>query len=291
MDSRQRPAIQDRRADQSTRLRASTNTILGLYLDQPKTATGETPCSPATTTDASASPSSNHTKVRLLRSARTGAVRRAGAQADKPVEPPKPPPGHRTQLFEPGTTLAEWDKEKKENDPFKDYIPEVVRRNWTQDGLDTDIYGYPSGIFGLRLFLNLTSSPKRPGRGEGAQLLEAASRNDQRTLLHEKSITPTPPRPPFRVSMSCGSAMLHTSAQSTRSDDEPEWRIFPPSLERQYWIAGRERELAEPLAFLHHFLKSQAPGTIDSPWSVPTTSTTPTSSIPSLTSRRVWTVP
>src|ERR1043166_138146 len=122
----------------------ATEPILGLYIDQanpdgsavlkPRNlpATGAAPSgSPEPDAPGEANASYPKPEPEL--------VDTQGRALDAPVYQPTPPTGHYDELFVPWTTPEERAKEwKDKDDPFKDYIPAVVRRKLPKDGLDPD---------------------------------------------------------------------------------------------------------------------------------------------------------
>jgi hypothetical protein len=190
---------------------------------------------------------------------------------EEPVERPAAGEGHYTVLFEPWTTAKEraqaWQDEKKPGeDPYKDYVPEVVQRKLPQDGLDPAIYGYPSGIFGLRLMMN----PDFFGKTENAAKARSywkervEQTNGQYYTSAQIHSDPKLIRP-FRVSMSCGFCHVAPHPLNPPADREhPEWANLSGIIGGQYWDPQPAfGNLLRRPNFLHHFLKSQAPGTVD----------------------------
>jgi hypothetical protein len=252
----------------------ATEPILGLYIDQAnpdgsailrpppgqEAATAATSPSPFPVTDGSQSyypkpePEVFDAQCRRL---------------ETPVYQPTPPTGHYDELFVPWTTPEERAKEWKgasSDDPFKDYIPALVRRKLPKDGLDPTVYGYPSGIFGLRLMLNpdffAKSDAAAAARSYWKERVEKT--NGQYYTSTQIHSDPKLIRP-FRVSMSCGFCHVGPHPLNPPKDPEkPEWANLSGIIGAQYWdpqpafgnLVGRPN-------FLHHFLKSQAPGTVD----------------------------
>jgi hypothetical protein len=270
MDSRERAKrFKDAGLINQPGFEASTKTILGLYLDQPKggdwrNAMLRPPPSPEEWKDG-----------KLVRKPYPGSkysrpepeeYDAQGRKLDKPVEQPTLPPGHATQLFEPWTTLADWEKGGQKDAGFRDYIPDVVREKLPQDGLDPSIYGYPSGIFGLRLMLNPDFFANTKAAAIAREYWKKQVENTGGRYYTEKSINADPALVrPFRVTMSCGFCHVaqHPLNPPVR-DDEPEWENLSSIIGGQYWDPqAANANLQKPPSFLHHFLKSQAPGTID----------------------------
>jgi hypothetical protein len=194
-----------------------------------------------------------------------------GRKLANPVYRPTPPPGHPTELFKPWTTAKEraeeWEKEKKPGeDPYKDYVPEAVRKRLPQDGLDPTVYGYPSGVFGLRLMLNPDFFGKtkdaEKARSYWKQRVEGT--NGQYYTNTEIHADPKLIRP-FRISMSCG--FCHVAPHPLnppKNVEEPKWENLSGIIGGQYWDPRPAfGNLLRRPNFLYHFLKSQAPGTID----------------------------
>ena len=190
-----------------------------------------------------------------------------GRALDAPVYQPTPPTGHYDELFVPWTTPEERAKEwKDKDDPFKDYIPAVVRRKLPKDGLDPTVYGYPSGVFGLRLMLNPDFFAKTEKAAEARNYWKERVEKTNGRYYTDIQIHSDPKLVrPFRVSMSCG--FCHIGPHPLRPPENPEkpkWENLSGVIGAQYWdpqpafgnLVGRPN-------FLHHFLKSQAPGTVD----------------------------
>jgi hypothetical protein len=195
-----------------------------------------------------------------------------GRKLKNPVYRPSPPQDHYTELFEPWTTSAQrseyWKKEGKpgEPDPYKDYVPEEVRRKLAYDGLDPQVYGYPSGIFGLRLMLNPDFFAKTEAAAEAREYWKKQVEGTNGRYYTEAGIHSDPKLiRPFRVAMSCGFCHVaqHPLNPPVR-DDEPEWENLSSVIGDQYWDPRPAfGNLLRRRSFLYHFLKSQAPGTID----------------------------
>lgn len=185
-----------------------------------------------------------------------------GRPLPAPVSRPSVPASHHsTELFEPwtrGLTTIPPD--------FAAYAPDVVRSRLVQDGLDPAIYGYPSGIFGLRLFLN----PDFFGRTDDAARARAYWKERVEKTNGRYYTDPdiyADPRliRPFRVSMSCGFCHVGPHPLNPPADPEhPDWENLSGVIGDQYWDPQPANgNLLRRPSFLHHFLKSQAPGTID----------------------------
>ncbi len=195
-----------------------------------------------------------------------------GRKLKNPVYRPSPPQNHYTELFEPWATSAQraedWKRESKpgEPDPYKDYVPEEVRRKLAYDGLDPQVYGYPSGIFGLRLMLNPDFFAKTDAAAEARKYWKKQVEGTNGRYYTEAGIHADPNLiRPFRVTMSCGFCHVaqHPLNPPVR-DDEPEWENLSSIIGAQYWDPRPAfGNLLRRRNFLHHFLKSQAPGSVD----------------------------
>jgi hypothetical protein len=194
-----------------------------------------------------------------------------GRLLPEPVYRPTPPPGHPTQIFKPWTTpdkrAQQWAQEGKGGkDPFEDYVPDTVRNKLPQDGLDPNIYGYPSGIFGLRLMLNPNFFADTKAAEEARIYWKKQVEGTNGRYYTDTSIHSDPKLVrPFRVTMSCG--FCHVAQHPLNPplrDDEPEWENLSSIIGAQYWDPRPAfGNLLKRESFLYHFLKSQAPGTID----------------------------
>lgn len=137
-----------------------------------------------------------------------------------------------------------------------------------QDGLDPTIYGYASGIVGLRLFPNPNFF--------GATTAAAAARDRWKSRVQDNpkkdafysdsSINADPALVrPFRVSMSCGFCHVSPHPLNPPADPEnPAWSNLSSVIGDQYWNpVATFTNLRKPSSFLYQFLASQQPGTID----------------------------
>ena len=184
-----------------------------------------------------------------------------------PVYRPTPPPNHPTQIFEPWMTKQKWKEQKRpDDDPLKNYIPEVVRERLSYDGLDPLIYGYPSGIFGLRLMLNpdFFGNTKAAARARTYWMERVEKTNGRYYTDTEIHADPILVRP-FKVSMSCGFCHIGPHPLNPPKDPEnPAWENLSGIIGSQYWDPQPAfGNLLRRTNFLHHFLRSQAPGTVD----------------------------
>jgi mono/diheme cytochrome c family protein len=252
----------------------ATEPILGLYIDQPNpdgSAILKPPPGPPVATGSSPSPSRAATDAyqSYYPKPEPEVFDAQCRRLETPVYQPTPPAGHYDELFVPWTTPEERAKEWKgasSDDPFKDYVPEVVRRKLPKDGLDPTVYGYPSGIFGLRLMLNPDFFAKTEAAATARSYWKERVEKTNGQYYTSVQIHSDPKLVrPFRVSMSCGFCHIGPHPLNPPKDPEkPEWANLSGIIGAQYWdpqpafgnLVGRPN-------FLHHFLKSQAPGTVD----------------------------
>lgn len=194
---------------------------------------------------------------------------RFDAQGRTLVESVSRPPSDGGFAFEPWTTREEHErawKDKPTPDPFAAYIPDVVRRKLPQDGLDPAVYGYPSGIFGLRLWLNPDFFAKSDAAKEArAYWRERVENTNGRYYTHSDINADPKLIRPFRVSMSCGFCHIGPHPLSPPANpEEPKWENLSGIIGGQYWDTQPTfGNLLTRDSFLHHFLKSQAPGSVD----------------------------
>ncbi len=167
-------------------------------------------------------------------------------QQGPPVDPHRPP----YPLFKAGDQkLYDW-----------------VRSRLPKDGLDYDVYGYPSGIVGLRLmpnpdFFGATQDAARARKYWQQVVVDGgdAYYEDYRVAADPKLVRP------FRPSLSCGFCHISHHPLNPPADPErPEWANMSSIVGNQYWRAvAANANLTRPNNALYQFLNSQQPGTID----------------------------
>lgn len=155
-------------------------------------------------------------------------------------------------------------------DLFEPGDPELYRQTLAQlpnDGVDPGVYGYPSGIVGLRLMPNPDFFGKteaaRKARGYWKDRVENAKDDAYYT---ETAVNADPDLVrPFRVSMSCGFCHIAPHPLNPPADPEkPQWSNLSTTIGDQYWRpVSTFTDLKKPESFLYQFLASQQPGTID----------------------------
>ena len=143
-----------------------------------------------------------------------------------------------------------------------------MRQKLSLDGLDPAIYGYPSGIFGLRLMLNPDFFGKTADAAKArAYWKERVEGSGGRYYTNSEIHADPKLIRPFRVSMSCGFCHVAPHPLNPPAKDklnEPNWENLSSIIGGQYWDPQPAfGNLLKRPNFLHHFLKSQAPGTVD----------------------------
>ncbi|MES0042227.1 hypothetical protein [Mesorhizobium sp. M0091] len=141
-----------------------------------------------------------------------------------------------------------------------------VRNKLARDGLDPSIYGYPSGIVGLRLFLNPNFFGNTADAAEARGYWKTRVQDTNDAYYADQAINADPKLVrPFRVSMSCGFCHIAPHPLNPPADPEkPAWENLSSTIGDQYWVpAATFVNLKKPNSFLYQFLASQQPGTID----------------------------
>jgi mono/diheme cytochrome c family protein len=166
--------------------------------------------------------------------------------------PPQAPPGHPELFFRPG-----------DRNLYESVIAQLPK-----DGVDYNIYGYPSGVIGLRFMPNPDFFGDTPqaakSRKYWMQRVVNAPEKDAYYKDPEINADPQLVRP-FRPSMACAFCHVGPHPLSPPKDPEkPEWRNLSSIIGNQYWVPKKAfANLTRPDNFLHHFLASQQAGTID----------------------------
>ncbi len=141
------------------------------------------------------------------------------------------------------------------------------------DGVDPDVYGYPSGVLGLRLFPN----PDFFGNTAAAkQAREYWNYKVEKNPddYYAKPATAADPKlvRPFRVGMTCAFCHISPHPLNPPSDPEhPEWANLSSLIGAQYWDGARafsnlkkeKEEKEENNSFFYQLVASWQPGTLD----------------------------
>lgn len=175
-----------------------------------------------------------------------------------------------THQLEKRVEIPESHKDSKHTQPFepdpKSGYDKIIAQ-LPQDGVDPNVYGYPSGVIGLRLM------PNPDFFGTTVAAAEARKRWQDKVVSAEKDAYYTDSRVqqdpklvrPFRVSMSCGFCHAGPHPLNPPADPEaPAWSNVSSTIGDQYWSPPRLfANLVHEDNLLYQFLASQQPGTID----------------------------
>lgn len=141
------------------------------------------------------------------------------------------------------------------------------------DGVDPLVYGYPSGVVGLRLWPNPDFFGKSPTAQKAREYWKAKVVSDQGAKYYS-----TDPKDadfhadpelirPFRVSMACSFCHVGPHPLAPPALDKLEhldWGNMSSMIGNQYWAPPNVfSNLKSPVSFLWQFVASQQPGTID----------------------------
>jgi hypothetical protein len=170
----------------------------------------------------------------------------------KPLtRPPQAPAGHPSLVFKPGDQKL-----------YNDVISQLPK-----DGVDYDVYGYPSGVVGLRLMPNPDFFGDSPQAKKAREYWKKRVQEAPEDAYYTKTDINTDPQlvRPFRPSMACAFCHVGPHPLSPPADPEnPKWENLSSIIGNQYWVPKKAfANLTESDNFLHHFLASQQPGTID----------------------------
>jgi cytochrome c5 len=149
----------------------------------------------------------------------------------------------------------------------KDLYAQVIAHLAT-DGVDPGVYGYPSGVVGLRLFPNPDFFGASPAAATARDYwkTKVTSRTDDIYYKTDSGMQKDPNLVrPFRVSMSCAFCHLGPHPLNPPADPEhPAWENLSSTIGNQYWSPQPMfANLTNDKSILYHFLRSQQPGTID----------------------------
>lgn len=188
-------------------------------------------------------------------------------------------------------TAPKDDVDTEPEEPVADYQERVLREPfevgdkalYTQvinqlanDGVDPRIYGYPSGVIGLRLFPNpeFFGDSKAAGKARDywqtqvVNNIDTDSKDNASRYYSGNTVSADPKLVrPFRVAMACSFCHVgpHPLAPPTPEGvEKPAWGNMSSTIGNQYWrpeIAFSN--LRSEGSFLWQFVASQQPGTID----------------------------
>jgi len=138
-----------------------------------------------------------------------------------------------------------------------------------EDGVDPRVYGYPSGVVGLRLFPNPDFFGDSDGARNAREYWNVHVVKDQGALYYSGKDDTAHADPklvrPFRVGMACGFCHVAPNPLLPPKDPEhPEWASLSGTIGNQYWMPHAIfTNVKGPNSFLWHYAASQQPGTID----------------------------
>lgn len=164
------------------------------------------------------------------------------------------PPGGQTGLFTAGDGKL---------------YQETIRKLAT-DGVDPDIYGFPSGVVGLRLFPNPDFFGDTPAAQRAREYwkLRVEDRNDDHPdNYYRNAETAADPKlvRPFRVGMTCAFCHVGPHPLNPPADPEdPKWANLSSLIGAQYWDGAKAfSNLKKADSFLYQLVASWQPGTLD----------------------------
>ena len=148
------------------------------------------------------------------------------------------------------------DKVPYEGGPAYEDCVDNHGRKLEGDGVDPEVYGYPSGVIGFRLFPN----PKFKDDPNAQQRWNAQAFYSDPEYARDPNIVR-----PLRVGMSCVLCHIGPHPLNPPADpEEPKWENLSAIIGNQYFRTSAV--LSSQLSrgnFLWHFLASQQPGTVD----------------------------
>ena len=122
-------------------------------------------------------------------------------------------------------------------------------------GIDTKVYGKPSGVLGFRLFPNPEFDEKAKQRwGDGKAFIDDPSFYNDNTLVR-----------PYRVGVSCGACHISPLPTNPPADPaEPKWENLASAIGNQYIREGKVfASNVDNKGFFYQMLQAQPPGTSD----------------------------
>lgn len=156
---------------------------------------------------------------------------------------------------------------------FKPYDLKAYQEVLSQlpsDGADPAVYGYSTGVVGLRLFPNPdffadTAGAKR-AREYWQVRVEQRSDHPKNNYYHDPEIPSDPDLiRPFRIGMTC--AFCHIGPHPLNPPDDPEkpeWANLSSTIGAQYWRGSKAfSNLKKKESFLYQVVNSWQPGTLD----------------------------
>ena len=144
-------------------------------------------------------------------------------------------------------------------DPGAQAYKDPQGRTLKNDGVNPLVYGYPSGVIGMRLFPNPNFFIGPDAKNAQARWNAEAFYNDHAYATDPRTVRP------FTVGVSC--ALCHVSTHPLNppaNAEEPQWSNLSSIVGAQYFLTGGTiGSRLEKTNFLSQYLASQQPGTID----------------------------
>ncbi|HEV3409775.1 MAG TPA: hypothetical protein VG095_05750, partial [Chthoniobacterales bacterium] len=121
-------------------------------------------------------------------------------------------------------------------------------------GIDTKVYGKPTGILGFRLFPNPQFDEKARAKWDGNRWMNDPSYYNDNKLVR-----------PYRVGVSCGSCHIAPHPNFPPADPEnPRWENLASAIGNQYFREGPVFACnVEKGGFFYEMIRAQPPGTSD----------------------------
>lgn len=156
---------------------------------------------------------------------------------------------------------------------FKPYDVKAYQEVLSQlpnDGADPAVYGYSTGVAGLRLFPNPdffadTAGAKR-ARKYWQVRVEQRSNNPEDNYYDNAQIPSDPDLiRPFRIGVTCAFCHIGPHPLNPPADPEnPEWANLSSTIGAQYWRGSKAfSNLKKEKSFLYQVVNSWRPGTLD----------------------------
>ncbi|HVP89424.1 MAG TPA: hypothetical protein VMU79_15250 [Casimicrobiaceae bacterium] len=137
------------------------------------------------------------------------------------------------------------------------------------DGADPNVYGYPSGVIGLRLYPNPDFFAQNDEKATQARAywkthVEDQPEDDYYKLESLIAADPNLVRP-FRISMTCAFCHIAPHPLNPPKDPEdPKWENLSSTVGAQYWNGSKAfSNLKGPKSFFFQLIQSWQPGTLD----------------------------
>jgi len=212
----------------------------------------------------------SHTKIRGLYLDEAAGSEIRLRQPDRDIDPAT---GKTAEMAGPPPEVAQCNgchnnkKPLRLFEPGKDSGYEEVIRQLPQDGVDPHVYGYPSGVVGLRLFPNPDFFGVGPGPEHARAYWKQQVEDHKDDAYYTRRDIQQDPKlvRPFRVAMACAYCHLGPHPLNPPSDPEkPEWANLSSTIGNQYWSPQPLfANLTSEDSILYQFLRSQQPGTVD----------------------------